>query len=139
MKQLTALLILISVVFSCEKKEKKEDLLFDEVMVIHDEATIEMSTLRKLAKKLEARVDSLQNMENTVDSIKIVELRNVVLMLREANKGMTDWMYDFKQLSDTVDSEVAISYLTEQKILISKVKKEMFEAKTQGELLLGIK
>ena len=60
-------------------------------------------------------------------------------MLREANKGMTDWMYDFKQLSDTVDSEVAISYLTEQKILISKVKKEMFEAKTQGELLLGIK
>ena len=52
---------------------------------------------------------------------------------------MTDWMYDFKQLSDTVDSEVAISYLTEQKILISKVKKEMFEAKTQGELLLGIK
>lgn len=139
MKQLTALLILISVVFSCEKKEKKEDLLFDEVMVIHDEAMIEMSTLRKLAKKLEARVDSLQNMENTVDSIKIVELRNVVLMLREANKGMTDWMYDFKQLSDTVDSEVAISYLTEQKILISKVKKEMFEAKTQGELLLGIK
>ena len=47
---------------------------------------IEMSTLRKLAKKLEARVDSLQNMENTVDSIKIVELRNVVLCYEKQTK-----------------------------------------------------
>lgn len=136
MKKLIVVFLSLLAFASCDNKGEQVDLLFKEVMGVHDEVMPEMSYLRKMAKTLEQRVDSVAKDSLTVSKPAVMEMKSAAGELRDANKQMMDWMYDFKQLEPDTPPEDALEYLNEQKLLITKVRDTMLEAKKKAETLL---
>lgn len=130
------LLFITILFFSCnsapEKKEnnytpkqvseKKE--LIEDVMAIHDEAMAwidEINTLKTNIQQV-ANSDSLVDVDNGI-SAQLLE--QSILELESADEAMMDWMRNYSEPKDTVSFENAITYLSNEKKAISKVRTQM--------------
>ncbi len=132
MNRFLIVIALVGILFSgCNQERKKEEALYKVVMDIHDEVMPEMGTLRSLAKKIEAKADSLDSV--SVDSPAPKAMKDAVEDLKKANESMMVWMRQFEQLEQGTPHDEAMKYLEEQKILIQKVKEDMLNAKAEGE------
>ncbi len=111
------LFIIIIILGSCNSEfvssEVKES--YEEVMLIHDEIMPEVSTIRRLKKKV-AKVDDSRNTKP-----------ELIKQLEDANEGMMDWMSKF-DLDKKASEQQQLDYLSLEKKRVAKVSDDMVKA-----------
>lgn len=136
MRILGIVLVGLVLVSGCgDEAQKRKDALLGEVMAVHDEVMPKMGDLRKTAKTLQAKADSLEGLTEGDFEAQIIELRNAAEAIEAANEGMMTWMRQFEAPDNEAPVEEVIAYLTEQKEKIDQVKKQMLESLEQGQEL----
>lgn len=137
MKRIGSLLLAgLFVLASCAKKTDHEEhnheametenpnqVLYNQVMDVHDEVMPKMETLYNIKKDLEGK---LSQTEGLTDQQK-KELEQRIHTVDSVSKMMMDWMHEFNPLPDTVDQEKAREYLESEMEKIKKVKEAMLE------------
>ena len=88
---------------------------YEEVMLIHDEIMPEVSTIRRLKKKV-AKVDDSRNTKP-----------ELIKQLEDANEGMMDWMSKF-DLDKKASEQQQLDYLSLEKKRVAKVSDDMVKA-----------
>lgn len=108
-------------------------LLEQKVIAIHDEAMEKMGTIEKLNKRIDQTIAKLDQ-EEMLDEALANEADKLQEFLRNANKGMMDWMKAYKapSMSKMSDSK-ATKYLTEEQQKIEKVGEMIQKAIQDGE------
>jgi uncharacterized protein YoxC len=138
MKNILSLTLLTLIwMMSCEEKKKEaKDVLYDQVMEVHDEIMPKMGDIMKYKKQLKSKVDALaENAE--VNSEKIGELQQAITDLDNSHEEMMAWMREFNPDFEGMVSEEIMKYLVEQKAKIERVGKETYAALKQAEELLN--
>lgn len=95
---------------------------YDEVIRIHDEAMIEMSTMRKYRKNLLSHGSS-------------DEILDACQKLIKADESMMDWMAQFK-MPEKVSQQEKMSFLNRQFESVSNMSEEINSAMEHAEALL---
>ena len=121
---------------SCEEKKKEaQDVLYDQVMEVHDEIMPKMGDIMKYKKQLKSKVDALaENAE--MNSEKISELQQAIAELDNSHEEMMAWMREFNPDFEGLVSEEIMKYLDEQKAKIEQVGKVTYAALNHAEKLL---
>ncbi len=137
MKKLPLLLLLATTLFlACNNQPAANDSqpasseavtqAWDQMMVIHDEVMPEMSTMKKIEKRLKAMPQDSTTLQSITD-------------LKKAEKAMWDWMHGLtpqKEVNKMSEAE-ALNYLKKSTDEISEVKRMMLESMEKGQKVLG--
>ena len=120
---------------SCKNAPKEKtplDLLYDEVMAVHDEVMPLMSDMHKneraLKKYINPKLDLTDAQRNSV--------RTNVTNLENTAEAMMEWMSSFSKPKDE-DSASATKYLEAEKLKITKVSKAMKLSYERSSVLLN--
>lgn len=127
--------ILLSLVVACSSKSSTDhsghtmnndggpnQVLYNQVMDIHDEVMPATEDLYNISKSLKAQLK-----EATEDSVKL-NLEKRIRYLDSVNNMMMDWMRKFKPMPDTVNEERAREYYESELEKIKTVKEAMLTA-----------
>lgn len=106
-----------------------------EVMAAHDEVMPKMGELRKTAKDLQAKADSLSTLTDQDFAAEISTLRQTAERIEDANEGMMEWMRQFEMPDNEAPIAEVLVYLKDQKEKIDKVKDEMLKSLEEGKAL----
>lgn len=122
---------------SCEEKKKEaKDVLYDQVMEIHDEIMPKMGDIMKYKKQLKSKMDALvENPEE--NSERIDALNQAITDLDNSHDEMMGWMREFNPDFESMTSEEIMNYLDEQKVKIEQVGKVTHAALNNAEELLA--
>jgi Mg2+ and Co2+ transporter CorA len=126
---LAALLILSSCSKNQQTPEAASDsdnpnqILYDQVMDVHDEVMPKMDEIMKLKRSLQEQI------ANTPDMVveRKQQLEKMISNLDSASNAMMDWMHKFNPLPDSTDQEKARAYLESEMERIRNVKTLMLE------------
>lgn len=140
MKNLFILFALILLV-SCGKKDEHaghdmtaaasddaNQILYNQVMDIHDEVMPKMEDLYNLKKELQ---DKIANTPNLAAEEK-QKLEQRIIVVDSVSKLMMDWMHSFDPRPDSANKEAARAYLEAEMEKIKKVKEAMLETLEKG-------
>ena len=144
------LLAAVSILFSsCDQKQEKveeggppmvtspeavvpeapseDELLYEEVMAVHDEAMAKMGTIRRLSRQLN---DSIENTNaNPMEQEEMINLyRNRLKELKDADGAMRLWMREFSAEGDSLEGAERVAYLKEEKASMEEVARQMDQA-----------
>lgn len=104
-------------------EEGPNQVLYDQVMDIHDDVMPKMDEIMKLKRQLQEQIASSPDMV----AERKAELEQMISNLDSASQAMMNWMHEFNPLPDTVDQEKAREYLESEMERIRKVKTLMLE------------
>jgi hypothetical protein len=113
-------------------EEKANDILYDEVMSIHDRVMPKMDDIYKLKRTLQ---DSIAHTPGMPAELK-QQFESTVADLDSANSAMMNWMHQF-DLSDSIDTETARTYLVSELDRIKKVSDQMNESLDKAKKIAG--
>lgn len=134
MKIRFGILLFVMLVSACSKtqpaaeadteSDNPNQVLYDQVMDVHDEVMPRMDDIMKLKRLLQEQI------ANTPDMVveRKQQLEKIISNLDSASSAMMNWMHEFNPLPDTVDQELAREYLEEEMEKIRKVKTLMLES-----------
>ncbi|MBN8577315.1 MAG: hypothetical protein J0L66_10240 [Cytophagales bacterium] len=134
MKNLSLFLLLILFLTACEKGQQAtseaeetdnpNQVLYDQVMDVHDEVMPKMDEIMKLKRQLKEQI------ANTPDMVveRKQQLEKIISNLDSASTAMMNWMHKFNPLPDTADQEKARAYLEVEMERIRSVKNLMLES-----------
>ncbi|MBX2895640.1 MAG: hypothetical protein KF763_09375 [Cyclobacteriaceae bacterium] len=134
MKILLPVLVMTLLLTSCEKNkpatsetdtsDNPNQVLYDQVMDVHDEVMPKMDEIMKLKRELQEQI------ANTPDMVveRKQQLEKIISNLDSASNAMMDWMHRFNPLPDTVDQEKARAYLEGEMERVKNVKNLMLES-----------
>lgn len=136
MKKVVFLLFMVASAAACSNEQKEQkDALMAEVMAAHDEVMPKMGELRKTAKALQARADSLGALTGQDFAAEISTLRQTAERIEDANEGMMEWMRQFEMPDNEAPIAEVLVYLKDQKEKIDKVKDDMLKSLEEGKAL----
>lgn len=95
--------------------------LYDQVMDIHDEIMPKMEDIYSLKKKLQDQIQSTP----TLTTEERQQLEKRIANLDSVGNMMMDWMHQFSPLPDSVGQEEAREYLESEMEKIRKVREAM--------------
>lgn len=142
MKRISLILILVSAIamFSCQNQEQKEDnaainkevssqsekenILYKEVMAIHDEVMPLMGDLMAMNKRIKSKDSTSQ------------EATELSVYLEEANESMMNWMRKFNPNIENMTHEETMNYLEEEKKKILQVREKMLSGHDKASTFL---
>lgn len=133
MKKLLIAAISVALLGSCGQDKAAIEQAEKEVFVIHDEIMPQMGQLMEYKKTLSQEImviDSLLKIK-AIDSLQKRKDQALSLssLLEEADKGMMDWMHDYKGDSlKMLSSEDALKAMDAEKTKISTVRDKMKES-----------
>jgi len=132
------LLVLLSIlIFSCGNKKSQNELLKEQVILVHDEVMPKIGSLKSHQEKLNEKAEKLEKSEESENSQKqIADLRAAAEDCENAYNEMFVWMRQFESDLEEMTDEEAKVYLEEQLEKVEKVKKEFLQALEKGEALL---
>ena len=107
-----------------------QEIVYNEVMEIHDEVMPAMSDIMSLNRQLKIVGDSSARDTETIN--------NLSARLENASEGMMNWMRNFNPKLETATSEETLNYLEEEKQKIKAVKVEMDQAIEAAEEFLNL-
>ncbi len=134
MKTISGFLFLLLVLVACNKgaqtpsesvtEDSPNQILYDQVMDVHDEVMPKMDEIMKLKRELQEEI------ANTPDMVveRKQQLEKIISNLDSASNSMMDWMHKFNPLPDTVDQEKARAYLEGEMERVKNVKTLMLES-----------
>jgi hypothetical protein len=107
-----------------------------EVIAIHDEVMPKMGQLKSFEKKALQRAEEFAAMD-TVDAVKVQEMKELAFELDQAYEAMFVWMRQYEtEDGDRTPEEVKV-YLEEQMISVSEVNRMMKAALSKADSLLN--
>ncbi len=113
------LLVFLAACRESSRQPSPDDVLYDEVMAIHDKVMPEMTTIHNLKKELHAL--------RTPDSDSLILAR--IKDLDDSDEAMMSWMHSFK-VPDKSDAKKI--YLEQEKDKISKVSEMIYRSMDQA-------
>lgn len=129
------LIILAVTAISCgnsrSSEDKANDVLYNEVMHIHDLVMPKMDDIYKMKR---AFLDSMAHTPGMPPALK-QQLEGAVANLDSADKAMMNWMHDF-DLGDSITTDSARIYLTSELLRIKQVSDQMNESLDKARALL---
>lgn len=135
LKSLSMLLLSIVFVF-CSKPKQEEgetattedpnQVLYNQVMDVHDEVMPKMEEMYSLKKQLKEKITNSAD----IPAEKLKEMESTVLFLDSASKAMMVWMREFKP--DSLQGEELREYLESEMERVKKVKEIMLESIEKG-------
>lgn len=137
MKQLSLLLLLFFIGYSCGSGERQtpdqqaEGVKWDAVMANHDIVMPLMDKTHSLRKQLKAYVKE----QGTAEGMGMKEAQNIISQLNQADEGMMDWMHGFKKLGElqgTMSHQEILQYLEAEDKKMVRVKKLFDTSLKQG-------
>ncbi|HCZ37371.1 MAG TPA: hypothetical protein DHV26_15730 [Cytophagales bacterium] len=107
-----------------DTSDNPNQVLYDQVMDVHDEVMPQMDEIMKLKRSLQEQI------ANTPDMVveRKEQLEKIISNLDSASNSMMDWMHKFNPLPDSVDQELAREYLEGEMEKIRNVKTLMLES-----------
>jgi hypothetical protein len=133
-----AILLIFQSACNTDSKEGKEEqlsereLIYKEVMEIHDAVMPKMSEINRLKRKLYGQIESDSTISDGVKS----EVMATLTELANAENGMMNWMRDFKNPKESDPEQKVIDYLNQEKETISQVSDQMLNSLKKGSKLL---
>ncbi len=120
MKKILSIIVLaFLLIYSCgEKTKEATDMLYDQVMAVHDEIMPKMGDIMKYKKQLRQKAELLSA---EVDSAQIAAINEAIAGLDNAHDGMMGWMREFDRDFSKGTQEEIMKYLNAQKEKIEKV------------------
>lgn len=106
----------------CLKKEA-----YDKVIAVHDEVMPKMSYISELKGQIEERMDS------SSDSLKIEELKNLMINLDAADESMWAWMHQFNSDLEDVEIDEALDYLKSEQENVDEVARKINDSISAAE------
>lgn len=104
--------------------DNPNQVLYNQVMDIHDEVMPKMEDLYKLKKKMEEEIAQAPSLTEERKR----ELEGLIAKLDSANLAMMDWMHEFNPLPDSANQEDAREYLENEMERVKKVREKMLDA-----------
>lgn len=126
-------LLLVLALAACDKGQNStsepaetdnpNQVLYDQVMDVHDEVMPKMDEIMKLKRELQEQI------ANTPDMVieRKEQLEKMISNLDSASTAMMNWMHEFNPLPDTTEQEKAREYLEGEMERIRNVKTLMLE------------
>lgn len=105
-------------------EEGGNQVLYDEVMKVHDEVMPKMNDIYKLKEELKNQIANTPNIAEE----KKKEIEATILKLDSASEGMMVWMRNFNPLPDSLGEEQAKEYLENEMEKVKKVREDVVEA-----------
>lgn len=102
----------------------ENQVLYNEVMKIHDEAMARMDEMYRIKRELQQQIK--QDPALTAEKRNAMEKR--IVELDSASESMMAWMRTFKPLPDTADEEEAKKYLDSEMVRVKKVRERILRA-----------
>lgn len=130
MKYWAFLLISASLIACKQDLSSDEQILYDEVMVIHDEVMPKISNMNLLQSKLEKMLPDAPE-----GAVKALVQKNIG-DLSSANDAMFEWMNNFKKKKDLPEGISYSNYLSSEKIKIQRVSNAMLSSIAASEELI---
>jgi len=132
------LLVLLSVsIFSCGNKKSQNELLQEQVILVHDEVMPKIGSLKSHQEKLNEKAESLEKSEDSADSqTQIADLRAAAENCERAYDEMFVWMRQYEVDLEKMSDEEAEIYLKDQLVKVEKVKDLILRALEKSETLL---
>lgn len=115
-----------------------KEILFDEVVALHDEAMPKMAKLRGYQKAAEAKIDSLKSMKDAASLKLRAELEVLLAGLQRADKGMMDWMENFKLEPDGPTEAEKMAYFESEKQKAKAMRDDIFNMLDSAAAKLGM-
>lgn len=128
-------IILIPLVFlialsSCKQSDDQEyDLLFKEVMRVHDDCMPETANLYKLKQYAQEDIDVLPKENEYYDKLIAIKVK-----ADKADEAMMDWMDKFKEPEASHAERMA--YLKKELVAIEKVCEQIYSTIEEGKKLV---
>lgn len=134
MKTIPVTLLIILTLVACNRgsqtttetttDDSPNQILYDQVMDVHDEVMPKMDEIMKLKRELQEQI------ANTPDMVveRKQQLEKIISNLDSASNAMMDWMHKFNPLPDTADQEKARAYLESEMERVKNVKTLMLES-----------
>jgi len=117
--------------------KSKADSLMADVMDGHDAGMARYGRLRSRKNEIQAAIDSLSKLPNSVQVAKLKQnLNNVATELNDALAAMDKWMEEFNMDSAVNNMEQRINYLMSEKLKIGKVKDAMMKGLQEADSTL---
>lgn len=104
--------------------DNPNEVLYHQVMDIHDEVMPKMDDIYSLKRKLQEKIESTPDLVEEEKK----KLQDRIAHLDSASQLMMEWMHQFNPLPDSIDQEEAREYLESEMEKIKKVKESMLEA-----------
>ncbi len=130
------ILTLFLLINACGPKGTSEnEKLREDVIAVHDEVMPKMGKLQSLQRQALEKATELE-LENPVDSVKVMEYKALAYDLNHAYDQMFEWMHQYEP-TDGDKSQVELKeYLEHQMVLVTAVNLEMKDALAKAEELL---
>jgi hypothetical protein len=103
-------------------------LLYDEVMKVHDEAMPKMNDIYNWKEKLKSKLQA-----DTLSQERKQELESAIHRLDSASDGMMVWMRQFDPPADSINKERAREYLENEMEKVKVVKEEILQSLQKAE------
>lgn len=107
-----------------------------EVIAVHDEVMPKMGQLKSFEKKALQRAEEFAAMD-TLDAVKVQEMKDLALELDQAYEAMFVWMRQYETEDGERTPEEVKVYLEEQMISVSEVNRVMKTALSKADSLLN--
>ena len=102
----------------------ENQVLYNEVMKIHDEVMPKMNDIHKRKTELKNRLKDKADLP--ADEKTLIEQR--IARLDSANEGMMIWMREFEPIPDSMGEEKAKAYLESEMDKVKKVRENILKA-----------
>ena len=99
----------------CSTLECEQQVLYDQIILIHDEVMPRLSEISTLKARIEAE------MNESTDSLVKSDWLHHLKTLDAADESMWVWMRQFESQMDSVATETSIKYFENQKIEVDEV------------------
>lgn len=133
------MLVFVLAFSACENVKEKQkaeiSAMQDTAIAAHDRVMPEMGKVLKYSKKAKMQMDSL-SIDTVANALAIQQLDSLYRALEQANRGMMDWMRNYKTIADTTSFETAKAYMEDQITSVKKVEADILGSIKKAEDLL---
>ena len=112
----------------------ENQLLYNEVMKIHDEVMPKMDDIHRRKQELKNRIAN--NPQMSENEKQLIEAK--IVKLDSASEGMMVWMREFTPVSDSEGEEKAREYLENEMEKVKKVREDIHSALREAEPTIAL-
>jgi hypothetical protein len=141
MKNTLLFAALLALLTSCGEDKTQVEQLEKEVFAIHDEIMPKMGEIEDLKGELSTQLTTMDSLLKSKPDAELEKQKAAALQVTEAlsdaDKGMMDWMHDYKsEAVKTMSVPDATKYLNEEKTKIAAVRDQTLASISDAKKLL---
>jgi hypothetical protein len=113
------------------------DLLLEEILAYHDEAMPKIGKLRGYQTLAQTKIDSVAKLKDAASKQLKTDYENLLTNLKDAEKGMMDWMDTFNPEPEMPNAGAMKDYYEAEKVKAKAMRDNIFSTLESAVALLG--